>query len=94
MATLAPLTKAPVLDQDGEMLGADGRNTHNVVSSDPAVADVQWLDWRPWIFARALGETTITATRYADGATATLELEVAAPVLPPFAISLGDAVPA
>jgi hypothetical protein len=47
MATLAPLTKAPVLDQDGEMLGADGRNTHNVVSSDPAVADVQWLDWRP-----------------------------------------------
>ena len=93
MATLTPREKAPVLDQDDVQLGTVNLNTHTVVSSDSAVADVQWLDWRAWIFARAIGETTITATRLSDGAVAVLDLEVVAPTLPPFSISLGAAEP-
>lgn len=93
MSILAPQTKAPILDQDGVKLGASGLNTHSVNSSDPTVVDIQWLDWRPWAFARKVGSVTLTATRLADGATTTLDVEVVAPALPPFSISLGEAVP-
>lgn len=93
MATLAPREKAPILDQDGNQIGTVNLNTHTVVSSDNAIADVQWLDWRAWVFARTVGEVTLTATRLSDGAVAELALEVVAPTLPPFSISLGAAEP-
>lgn len=93
MATLAPHTKAPILDQDGVQVGTVNLNTHTVVSSDNAVADVQWLDWRAWVFARTIGTATLTATRLSDGAVAELDIEVVAPTLPPFSISLGAAEP-
>ena len=89
MATLTVGTKAPVLDQDGHPLGVADASTHGVNSSDSSVAEVQWINWHPWIIAKATGDVTLTAVRLADGASAVLELEVVAQSLPPFSISLG-----
>ncbi len=84
MATLTTLQKADVLDQDGDNLFT---STHSVISSDPAVARMEQGNGYSWMVAgQTVGEATITATRLADGATASLEVEVVPGT--PFAITL------
>jgi hypothetical protein len=89
MATLNALKKAIVNGPDGASL----LNTHaNVVSSDANIVAVQ-LTGNGEFFAAwaAPGTATLTATRLADGVTATLD--VTALPASPFSISLGDEVP-
>lgn len=94
MATLLLTDKAPLLDQDGVHIGTVGQTTHTVASSDPAVASIDWPNWQPFVVAQSVGITTVTAVRLADGAEATLEVEVVtAAALPPFSISLGTPLP-
>lgn len=94
MATLLTTDKAPIIDVDsGDTLGTPGQVVYDVQSSDLAVVTIGWDDWRAWAYAQGVGSATITATRLADGAVATLDVEVTAPVAGPFAIDLGPAVP-
>lgn len=89
MASITTLEKAPVLDQDGASLVS---GTHTVISSDPAVAKLEFgTSYSWWVIGQIIGTATVTATRLADGATADLEVEVVAGT--PFAITLGPAVP-
>jgi uncharacterized protein YjdB len=89
MATLNALKKAPILDQDGQgMLDTN----FGVSSSDPLVARAQSYGGVLYVTGVAAGTVVITATRNADGAVATLDVTVVAAT--PFAISLGEEVPA
>lgn len=93
MATLTTAEKAPIVDADGVQLGAQGQTLYDIATSDAGVVVVSWEDWRPVAVAQAVGEATLTATRLADGAVATLDVEVVAATLPPFTIDLGAPVP-
>lgn len=86
MATLTTLEKAPVLDDADNHLG----ESYDVQSSDTAVATTAKATGQLWyVYGAGVGTTTLTATRIADGGTATLEVTVSAA---PFVIKLGAPV--
>ena len=93
--TLDTTQRAKVVDPDtGEQLGAVGQEIYHINSDDNAVAFVNWLDWRPWVYAVGVGTATITAERLADGAIVTKTVEVvAAPPPPPFDIGFSAPEP-
>lgn len=85
---LTTLQKAQILDEAGNPLH---QGTHAATSSDPAVASIgDGGGFTLAVVGNSAGTATITATRNADGATATLTVEVTAPATP-FAITLGPA---
>lgn len=88
MAQITTLEKAPVLDQDGNQLTTANSS---VFSSDDAVASIEWAAGPVFVVGETVGTVTLTATRLADGAVSTLEVNVVAAA--PFAITLGAAVP-
>lgn len=93
MADLDIANKAPIADADGNQLGAVGQEQYHITSSDPAIASVDWIDWRPWVTAHATGTVTLSGTRLVDSATATLDVTVTETALGAFVMTLGEAVP-
>jgi len=91
MATLTTIEKAPVLDGNNAILTG---GQYAVVSSDTGVVTLGDFGGNNTVgaFAAGVGTATITATRNADGATATVDVTV---VLDPggFAIHLGTPTP-
>lgn len=91
MATITTLQKAPVLDaNDAPITGG----AYAAVSSDTTVVTVGDFGGNNTLgaFAAGIGTATISVTRNADGAVATVDVTV---VLDPngFAIHLGTPVP-
>lgn len=85
--TLTTLEKATVDDDTDHALNV---GSYSVVSSDPAVASVNTNESGYWFcYGNTAGTATLTATRNADGETATVEVTVEAPALPGFEIHLG-----
>lgn len=88
MATLTTVEKAPILDQAGLNLTSSNAQ---IAISDTAIVTAVLVAGKWYASAGVPGTATITATRLADGSTATLDVTVVAAT--PFAISLGTAVP-
>lgn len=86
MDTLTTLEKATVDDAANHALPA---GSFSVTSSDTAVATVNTDGGFWYCFGQTAGTSTLTATRNADGATATLDITVTTPALPGFTIQLG-----
>lgn len=91
--TLLTTEKATI---DGDDNFALRTNTFTCESSDPTVAAVDGTSvigpdgfgfW--FLVGQAPGTVTVTATRVADGRTATVDVAVSAPELPAFTIHLG-----
>lgn len=90
MATLTTLEKAPVIDGNGNQLGAPNQTLYDVASSAPTILSIEWVDWRAVAVGQAPGVATITATRLSDGAVASVEVTVTEG---PFDIDLGTPEP-
>jgi len=88
MATLTTVQKAPILNEDGVHLWTAG---YTATSAGTNVATILSQDNHLWIAANQPGTTTITATRVADGATATTDVTVVLPAVP-FSITVGAPV--
>lgn len=89
MAILTTVEKAPILNQDGVQLVP---SQYTAVSADASVATILNQSTKLWVSAGVPGTTTITATRIADGSTATAEVTVVLPAIP-FSITVGAPVP-
>ena len=88
MASITTLQRAPILDGLNANLGAGG---YSVVSSDTSVATIAAFEnYNLYVVSADVGTATITATRLADNATATLDVSVIAS--DPFTIQLGAPV--
>lgn len=91
MADLSILNKATIDTEDNLALPG---GPYTVVSSDPSVALAQTIGGYWYCVAQAEGTTTLTATRLADGAVGTLEVNVIAePGAGTFVIQLGATSP-
>ena len=88
MASLNATKKAPILNNDGALLGTG----YTVSSSNPATAKVTTESGKFYLTGIVAGDVVVTATRAVDGAVATLDVEVVAAA--PFTISLGAESPA
>lgn len=85
MASLTTLEKAQILDDAGTPLNS---GSYSATSSNPAVASIgDGGGFTLAVLGQSAGTATITATRNADGETATLEVTVTSGA--PFTISLG-----
>ena len=90
MSTLATNEQATVLDQDGAPLSG---TANPVVSSNPSILSITTPGGWVTAVAQSVGTVTLTATRHADNATSSLDVEVTPSALAPFAISLDTPVP-
>lgn len=86
MADLLTTQKATIDDDTAHALQG---GSFGAVSSDPAIASVANIGGYLYVVAHSAGTVTLTATRNADGATATLDVSVAAPEVGTFVIQLG-----
>ncbi len=89
MATLTTAEKAPLNCSDGPIL-AGGPYSIGTSAGGVASFAIGDLGSPVYVVGQTAGEATITVVRLADGATATLDVEVTAG---PFTISLGAPVP-